>query len=336
MYNKHLFNYVLFTSVVLSLCFGLSCTNEAEPENTGNTEPDPPVFEWREFEIPFEPATSKWHPYYYQADSLNDVWGNAPDNIYAVGSNGTILHYNGTEWKKMVSNTVAYLTGIWGSSSDNIFAVGDNGTILHYNGTYWKPMESGTTDELLSIWGSSSRDVFIAIALSGTVLHFDGVNWKPVKTPLDSLYWGMLWDFWGTSSNNIYAVGSYTAIFHWNGNEWSVLSKGDDWLSILKAVWGSSPNNIYAAGFSGEFWHYDGDEWSKKENARYEIRDIWGTSPDNIYAVGHLGSILHYDGDDWSYLNSGTMDTLYGIWGSSDDNIFIVGEKGVILHYTGE
>ena len=38
------------------------------------------------------------------------------------------------EWKTMESGTEEYLLGIWGSSSKNIFAVGDNATILHYDG----------------------------------------------------------------------------------------------------------------------------------------------------------------------------------------------------------
>ena len=36
------------------------------------------------------------------------------------------------------------LYGVWGSGPKDVFAVGSNGTILHYDGRAWKPLTSGT------------------------------------------------------------------------------------------------------------------------------------------------------------------------------------------------
>ena len=38
-------------------------------------------------------------------DKLNSTWGTAPDNVFAVGKNGTILQYNGADWNTMTSST---------------------------------------------------------------------------------------------------------------------------------------------------------------------------------------------------------------------------------------
>ncbi|MBW1872574.1 MAG: hypothetical protein JRJ19_10940, partial [Deltaproteobacteria bacterium] len=46
--------------------------------------------------------------------NVMDVWGTAPDDIYAVGFKGNILHYDGNSWTKMESGTEANLEGIWG------------------------------------------------------------------------------------------------------------------------------------------------------------------------------------------------------------------------------
>ena len=42
---------------------------------------------------------------------------------------------------------------IWGSSSNDLYVVGNNGKIAHYNGTSWQRIESGTTLNINDIWG---------------------------------------------------------------------------------------------------------------------------------------------------------------------------------------
>jgi hypothetical protein len=67
-------------------------------------------------------------------NSLQGVWGSSGSDVFAVGSGGTILHYDGTGWSAMSSGTNGLLGGVWGSSGSDVFAVGLHGTILHYGG----------------------------------------------------------------------------------------------------------------------------------------------------------------------------------------------------------
>ena len=48
------------------------------------------------------------------------------------------------DWQLMLSGTLMRLWGVWGSSRQDVFAVGSGGIILHYNGVSWRPMVSGT------------------------------------------------------------------------------------------------------------------------------------------------------------------------------------------------
>jgi len=66
-----------------------------------------------------------------------------------------------------------------GTSSSDVFAVGRQGTIIHYNGKAWSTMTSGTTDDILGIWGSSSSDVYTS-GYTGTILHYNGKTWSPM------------------------------------------------------------------------------------------------------------------------------------------------------------
>jgi hypothetical protein len=62
-----------------------------------------------------------------------DIWGTSPTDVYAVGADATMVHYDGTSWTKQELPIPATtdLTGIWGRSPSDIYAVGENGTILH-------------------------------------------------------------------------------------------------------------------------------------------------------------------------------------------------------------
>ena len=81
------------------------------------------------------------------------------------------LDYTGTGWSRMNSNTPQHLIGVWGSSGSDIFAVGSEGTIVHYDGTNWNTMDEKTTRSLYGVWGSSGSDVF-AVGRFGTILHY--------------------------------------------------------------------------------------------------------------------------------------------------------------------
>ena len=56
----------------------------------------------------------------------------APDRLWAVGSRGLILHYNGERWNALPSPTTENLTGIHMLSATDGWIVGEKGTILRY------------------------------------------------------------------------------------------------------------------------------------------------------------------------------------------------------------
>lgn len=79
----------------------------------------------------------EWQFSYRSAKHFSAIWGSAANDVFAVGTNGLISHYDGSQWQEMESNSVSDLNGIWGSSSTEVFAVGEGGVILHYEGNQW-------------------------------------------------------------------------------------------------------------------------------------------------------------------------------------------------------
>ncbi len=91
---------------------------------------------------------------------LYSIWVTKHDMgtvVFAVGAEGTILHYDGADWAEMESpvfGTDEILTGVWGSSVDNVFAIGVGGTALHYDGERWSALDlPDNVSGLLSIVG---------------------------------------------------------------------------------------------------------------------------------------------------------------------------------------
>jgi hypothetical protein len=61
---------------------------------------------------------------------LHEIWGSSAHDIFAVGDNGVIVHFDGSTWTS-VKPTGRTLIGVWGFSPGDVFAVGEAGTILH-------------------------------------------------------------------------------------------------------------------------------------------------------------------------------------------------------------
>jgi len=267
--------------------------------------------------------------------------------------------------------------------NEDVFAVGDNGTILHYEGSTWSPMDSGTVMDLQSVWGSSRSDIYAAGTtfssyedpIGGVLLHYDGSAWSdgPTLPGADAQIYS---DVWGTSASDVYITGGAIygydwasfpyvlgLIFHYDGASWSIALR---WFYIgyfvFAGVWGSSPSDVFAIGNWDNYdlvnpengfviVHSDGKRWTLMDAASnvggyYHLAAIWGTSHSDVFAVGSSGDpdygdmVMHYDGLRWSELPvpSGGGG-LYAVWGASASDVFASGTNDTsmsyVLHYDG-
>ena len=222
---------------------------------------------------------------------ISDIWGTSPNDIIVVGED--ILHYDGTNWSPMpTSEQIPAPFGVWGNASDDVFAVGGDGIISHYDGLEWSPIRFGTTERLFDVWGSSPSDIFVvgadhfsstfgegSVILhydssqwssidSGTenrlfgwwegsvILHYDGAQWSSMDSGTETYLYGV----WGSSANDVFAVGLGGVILHYDGSTWSLMDSGTSYN--LFDVWGSSPSDIFVVGgdldTSAVILHYDG------------------------------------------------------------------------------
>jgi hypothetical protein len=105
-----------------------------------------------------------------------------------------------------------------------------------------------------------------------------------------------LFDVWGSSGSDVFAVGESGTILHYDGLAWSAMSSGTSYW--LFGVWSSSGSDVFAVGWNGTILHYDGTDWSAMRRTYFDLEAVGGSSGSDVFAVGQYGTILHYAVND--------------------------------------
>ena len=238
-------------------------------------------------------------------------------------------------WTLAASPAYGPVTGISGTSSSDVWAVGRNGGVLHFNGATWSKVSTGFAHTPIDVWARTPSDVWIVgtdgIIPNGfgfpTILHYNGTVWSITSSPTR----GLLTSVWGPSASDVWAVSDSGEVVHYDGTSWSSdASQTNVWL---KAIWGTSASDVWAGG-DHALLHYDGSRWTKV-SSEVQVFGLWGTSRSDVWSVGSPEFLLHYDGSTWSSMESGfgppPIPTGYysqplAVWGSSPSNVWIAGK----------
>lgn len=228
----------------------------------------------------------KWVRAFTATNTLNDIWGSGPKDIWAVGLGGLIIHWDGMTWKTVPSGTVSNLDGVFGTSDRDAIAVGTDGTIIRWNGATWVPMMSGTTKFLASVWSAAMNDAW-AVGESGTILRWNGISWSMVTSGTAT----HLIKIFGASKSAIWAVGQAGIILHWKGSAWEEVVPRVSNRNIA-GIFATAADSAWAVGNRGLF-KWDGVKWTKKEILSDYFGDVFGTK-DDIWMSGDNGEIVRF------------------------------------------
>ncbi|MCP4599091.1 MAG: hypothetical protein GY847_00875 [Proteobacteria bacterium] len=328
--------------------------DEAEDQDTGSdvysdADSDGDTDDDSDRKTDTETETDSLSPGKHEDMELIAIWGSSGTDIYAVGTSGFVVHYNGEAWTENPLDIEGDLLAIWGDSASDVFVVGTRGIVFHFDGSSWSQMESNTEVTLRAIWGDSATSVF-AVGDEGTIVHFDGLQWNRMESGVTHV----LLDIWGSSATDVYTVGGVDrdgSILHHDGEDWMeiVLDLKSDFPSTNIAVYcilGFSRERIYITAHSAGFAfdgcegfrvaEFDGLEWNEiYENGCLWTRPsvIWGSSKDDLYLLAP-GDNRHirFRKDEWfewsEYDLFGVSSTRFmGVWGTSKDNIYTTGYK---------
>ena len=252
---------------------------------------------------------------------LNDVSFINDNDGWAVGDEGTILHYtndgSGGSWIKVTVHGISNITlrSVHFIDNDDGWAVGDKGTILHY------------TDD-----GSG--------ALSWTMETVTGIS----NITLRSVHF--------IDNDDGWAVGDDGTILHYTDDGSGALSWTMETVTgisniTLRSVYFIDTNNGWAVGDAGTILHYSVDggvgSWTLEHDAdNSPITDsslngiFFRTGSNKGLAVGNNGIVLYTNnlGVDWSIIDHDLTDeNLNAVYMKLLSDVKIVGDNGIILHW---
>jgi hypothetical protein len=267
-----------------------------------------------------------------QGNQLSGTWSAASNDVWAVGSAGTIMRWNGTAWSSVWSGSTQDLTAVWGTSASDVWAVGAAGTILHWTGFAWASLPSGTTNRLDAVWGSSATDAW-AVGVAGTILRWNGTAWASVPSGITA---GRLKGVWGSSATDVWAVGDdgggFSLILHFDGTTWTTRPGGGFYLN---GIWGSAANDVWVVDRVGSTSRWNGTAWLAIPSAvGSELLSVWGTAANDVWAVG-LADWQHWDGVAWSRLAIVSQSSASAVGGSAAGDVWVVGQGGATSHWDG-
>ncbi|WP_428266301.1 hypothetical protein [Haliangium sp.] len=235
-----------------------------------------------------------------------------------------------------------WLLNVWGPAPDDLYAVGgtpDEGRITHFDGQTWSRLDHGLDIPLLNWAHGFGPDDITIVGADGTAIHWDGATWEIQATPTDQDLWGV----WGASPDDLWAVGGngrmagQATMLHFDGQAWTEAEVPPIQRANVYAffkVWGTGADNVLVVGQRGVVLRYDGQTWTEElAGVGADLISLWGTGPDRIVAVGGraAGYATVWDGSSWTPIEFAPLPGLNGVWVGADGIAHAVGVTGLVV-----
>ncbi|MEZ4302258.1 MAG: hypothetical protein R3B70_45440 [Polyangiaceae bacterium] len=223
------------------------------------------------------------------------VSGTSATDVWFVGENGRIAHYDGDAMTDVPSGVTATLWGTFAFAPDDAWAVGGtpdggptkpNDIVLHYDGTKWTPEALPGAPlgvSLFKVWGTSSDDLFV-VGEQGTIWHRTSAGWA-LETSDPPLTGSRLFTVHGCSGTDVFAVGGQS-VLHRDAGGWSTVD-----ISLGNQVNGVSCGPAGSAaivGFGGLKQRLVGGAWLDEfDSEPYDnLHATWADGAGAFWAVG--------------------------------------------------
>lgn len=242
-------------------------------------------------------------PYYGE---FYDVHALASNDIWAVGSDGALLHFDGASWSGRFGEGFT-ARRVWAASPNDVWVLASTiGATLLLRGdtTGFHTVRRTTGNQSMTdLIGFASNDVWFT-ALDG-LWRWDGTAFSMVAGPPSPGFAAL----WGTSATNLFTVSGLT-ISHYDGATWSVEVTGGYTFS---AIHGSPSGDVWAVGKWVVYHRLGPANWVTKvlDTATFpdlQLSRVFVKSPSDVWLMGTSPAyndepwpeLFHFDGTAWS------------------------------------
>jgi hypothetical protein len=210
------------------------------------------------------------------AFSNNDIWvSNACSPYHWDGNEWTYYRFSSNG----VGVNACAGKAIWGSSSDNVWFAGNNGSLVHYDGSRFRRVESGTDVDFTDIYGVNANHIWVAGCDEFTQSVIIGIfDSKPTKlfhrysdgtnNLDDETYWSPeAWTIWtGPHSRRLKIAGGYGLYELDNRESPQKYTRIDveahtGYFAYPWKMRGNHEADLFIAGEFGSLFHFNGLSW---------------------------------------------------------------------------
>jgi hypothetical protein len=238
----------------------------------------------------------------------------------------------------MTSNTKLPLWGVWGSGPNDVFAVGGDGTtgvVDHWDGTQWAPIPVGSPGgipgpltEAFSVWSSAPDDVYVA-GQDG-LLHFDGQAWSFVTVGNITQWFNAVS---GSGRNDVFVGTAFQGIYHWDGATWSLTGGG---TGGPNGIWAIGPNDVFGVTYGG-LLHWNGLAWTGTSSSNVQLATVGASGDGDVFVAMGLAprdppdknAVWHLRDGQFEPIGLPIATSVNAIW-VRPSRVDFVGSRGVV------
>lgn len=304
------------------------CPDAGEEDGSGNPEPpDAGTLAWR------------WVYTHPQHPKLWDVWAASSSEVWVVGKNATVLHFQQGQWSEGPApdggpdgGSNLDFVSVTGCSPTQVLLAGryfpSDGRVWSWKNGSWSAPQ--VTDAWLDLDCAGPGSAWAAGEF-GTAASWTGADLTEESTPSGADLFAVR----AFADAGVWAAGAYGTLLHRTSGWRDVRQLGSfDDEPTLNDLGGNTPDLVWAVGNFGTILRVRNEAQVQALDAgtQAHLFGVWAAGPEDVWAVGEAGLILHWDGQTWSTAHvEGTH--LYAVHGSGPEDIWAVGDQGVVLHY---
>ncbi len=271
---------------------------------------------------------------------LRSVWGTSASDVWAVGSGGVALRWDGASWRSFATGTAANLTSVWAARSDEAWAVGVNpdgsSVLLRWDGTQWvvsAPPSRSPRTSLRAVWGASATEPWltgVSEMPDPSAWRWDSGLWRP-----EFIAGGMRppgFVALGGTTEDLWLAGDIPVFVRHTAAGWEMpvpLPRGSNFdgglcVSNDRSLWVSSGGNVF---------RYTAASWTSYPLAPLGVvRGLWCDTANDVWAVGEGAQAARWDGARWT-LSIMPRPGLASVWRAPSGDAWAVGARGAIVRY---
>jgi hypothetical protein len=257
------------------------------------------------------------------------VSGVADTDVWAVGDQGTIAHWTGSQLVFEKSGTTVTLRGVHAISTDEAYAVGDQGTILHRKMGVWTQVGQGTTPQALtSVYADSAR--VVAVGSYGTVVYGTTTGTTTTFKLVPNSNTENLLGVSGAAGGTVAAVGALGLVLQVSSGGLSRVTLPA--FSELLAGTAVGAGATYYVGQLGSVYRADGAGLNPVTGCPLSSLRSVSVTTNAAWIVGWDGTICEIAGSKVTSYPYVDQRWFNGVYAASATAIWIVGASGTLLH----